>query len=1487
MDVALDYDADPTPEQIMDIDAGETGRDIRRRIAGQVQAVRRVRRPNDPLICELLVPPDLAKSTFRLPAVEKILREFLPLSEAVNDLLSPQINWAPPGYKPTDRLVRRAMARLWAIRTDGDGDCLLHSVSLSLWGQHDRTLVLRSLVVEVLQDKPSEKRLFRVWREGQQRADAAAGDNASFEMEEDQVVAEWHMLVDAAKTPSAYLSSFHAFVLANALRRPILVYGDRFVRGKDGEPYAPSDVRGVYLPTLLDPDLCYKLPIAVGYTCVAVGKVGHFTALVGVERELRHLPLVDEHGDNLPIRYGISPATIAHPDPEREAIGDYMITTPYYTEEDKQYRMAVLREAFMTPEADSVRVAMAHAAEAAFDRLARAQEEEIKRALLASENGDGNLPPPPAADDDASNGTTAAAAAAGSAGGTGSNGDSGNDNGGGGQRTLSPPLPPPPQGSSNHDSTVRTSTPVAAAANAATAAAVAGANTAAVVARKGLVSRSGSNTTDTSDDPTAGSFVNNDGVGGGGGGGSRRGDGAAAVGEARTRRPERSSDVDNARKICARASDETSGDGGVDRSRRRSGSRSPQAVAPSTPPVEGAAAATAAEEGNTASGDHAAPTVPPAIGSRLLSAPFGVLSAVGAWATGRGRGSIGSVENDAAAATAAGVDSRPTSGEGVDEPPPPSGGLAGCGDLAAEDESLSRDASASQGAGGRAADRNTRRPPDLELDDPANDDPANDDPAKDIPAHHGSATGGRSRVRRPPSVLLPEDDGMDLDMPPKSRDYAGRESDGEAAAHGKRKPECSPAVTPDGLNPGQHFGGAADDGLGTGTTDAASAVGGGEQDWRTSDPSDAKITGAGRSDVEAATAAGPSARRASAAAALDDAPAAVAGSRVSKGGNDAGGGRDRAAYSFDEMDTAAAAAAAEEEEPYQATVRWRRARSAGGGDGGAASRRGQPHPRGLHGAAATRGGNPWLATAPAPTTGEEQAQEDRVERLDSNVVRERRYPTSGAGVDASLSPGRGGKAGEARGRARSRPRAERAWERPEQAASSTARYHSRTRLNEGAWGAPVEHPLESSGRVARDGIDTMSLENGSAGRREEGHRRSNSRSGRSGDPSLVYLQQQQTRGMSMSGATATSGREHRGLSLLPPSELPHDSIYYPGPPPASVAARRALRAQAASSSSSSSSSSSRGDGGSAARSASNKGFARSAADVMDRFAAGDEWKGRRRRSRGGGSSAAQEDREEETGCFVGGSSSSSSGYGVDGRDRSAGAAGRQHRHRRDDPDPDWLESEAARSRRLSPSSASSSSYKSAYRSHQRSSTSSCHYRGGAGGGVAGRRSPSPPPLPAYSSSWKSASLSRALERPAAATTASSSLSSSTAAGKRPLSSSSYLASRLAGAGATAEAASSSSYVPGAVVHGFSSRGRLSSTGGGGSSVRSSGSVRSSRSSFTLSGSYDGQTLSSLRRTRAAQERRALEAAGGAGAGSGAAGASSRSRNTYSGASKFY
>ena len=50
-----------------------------------------------------------------------------------------------------------------------------------------------------------------------------------------QVLQEWNdMVVRAASTPSAFLEAFHVFILANALRRPILVYADFFVACNSG-----------------------------------------------------------------------------------------------------------------------------------------------------------------------------------------------------------------------------------------------------------------------------------------------------------------------------------------------------------------------------------------------------------------------------------------------------------------------------------------------------------------------------------------------------------------------------------------------------------------------------------------------------------------------------------------------------------------------------------------------------------------------------------------------------------------------------------------------------------------------------------------------------------------------------------------------------------------------------------------------------------------------------------------------------------------------------------------------------------------------------------------------------------------------------------------------------------------------------------------------------------------------------------------------------
>lgn len=43
--------------------------------------------------------------------------------------------------------------------------------------------------------------------------------------------AEWERELSSLRASSAYLSDVHAYVLANVLRRPLLVYGDRQVGG--------------------------------------------------------------------------------------------------------------------------------------------------------------------------------------------------------------------------------------------------------------------------------------------------------------------------------------------------------------------------------------------------------------------------------------------------------------------------------------------------------------------------------------------------------------------------------------------------------------------------------------------------------------------------------------------------------------------------------------------------------------------------------------------------------------------------------------------------------------------------------------------------------------------------------------------------------------------------------------------------------------------------------------------------------------------------------------------------------------------------------------------------------------------------------------------------------------------------------------------------------------------------------------------------------
>ena len=73
------------------------------------------------------------------------------------------------------------------------------------------------------------------------------------------------------------LEEIHIFVLANILRRTIIVLSDDTLRGPYGDSYSPINFGGIYLPLLWDSVDCVKSPLIIGYAN------GHFTAVVSIQ----------------------------------------------------------------------------------------------------------------------------------------------------------------------------------------------------------------------------------------------------------------------------------------------------------------------------------------------------------------------------------------------------------------------------------------------------------------------------------------------------------------------------------------------------------------------------------------------------------------------------------------------------------------------------------------------------------------------------------------------------------------------------------------------------------------------------------------------------------------------------------------------------------------------------------------------------------------------------------------------------------------------------------------------------------------------------------------------------------------------------------------------------------------------------------------------------------------------------------------------------
>ncbi|XP_071793206.1 ubiquitin thioesterase zranb1-like [Asterias amurensis] len=215
---------------------------------------------------------------------------------------SPIINWS---VEVADSLG----SRLYALWNRTAGDCLLDSVLQATWGVFDTDAALRRALGDSLNE--GGVRFFARWKE----YESMQVESMQFTLDDDQWEQDWTLMLSLAGQPGAALEQIHIFALAHILRRPIIVYGVKFIKSFRGENIGYARFQGVYLPLLWEPSFCWKSPITLGYTR------GHFSALVPMETESDdnqgaganlntddetqtvYLPLTDFEGKLLPIHF--------------------------------------------------------------------------------------------------------------------------------------------------------------------------------------------------------------------------------------------------------------------------------------------------------------------------------------------------------------------------------------------------------------------------------------------------------------------------------------------------------------------------------------------------------------------------------------------------------------------------------------------------------------------------------------------------------------------------------------------------------------------------------------------------------------------------------------------------------------------------------------------------------------------------------------------------------------------------------------------------------------------------------------------------------------------------------------------------------------------------------------------------------------------------------------------------------------------------------
>ncbi|KFB51817.1 AGAP003853-PA-like protein [Anopheles sinensis] len=245
-------------------------------------------------------------ATFSLPAdIEELplaLQEQL-YEELLDKDAQKQLEMPPPALNWSLEITERLGSRLMVLWNRSAGDCLLDSVMQATWGVFDRDNTLRRALSDSLHQ--CGHIFYPRWKENELFQAALL----QYTMADRQLEEDWSTLLSLASHPGSSLEQLHIFTLAHIMRRPIIVYGVKYVKSFRGEDIGYARFEGVYLPLLWEQSFCITSPIALGYTR------GHFSALVPTEpysridatrderEDITFLPLMDCEMKLLPVHF--------------------------------------------------------------------------------------------------------------------------------------------------------------------------------------------------------------------------------------------------------------------------------------------------------------------------------------------------------------------------------------------------------------------------------------------------------------------------------------------------------------------------------------------------------------------------------------------------------------------------------------------------------------------------------------------------------------------------------------------------------------------------------------------------------------------------------------------------------------------------------------------------------------------------------------------------------------------------------------------------------------------------------------------------------------------------------------------------------------------------------------------------------------------------------------------------------------------------------